>query len=133
MGQSIQEWIKWNLLKTAFKNFKVIWSAAVVFSIWCVRSHSYTPAHAPLVWSVHAPFLFMTLIVWDIGTKKTKGLKLNSWSFSLTFANLSLVWMLYFHVWLQNKRKVLVWSECYNQFGIYQSSRASLLEYGKAT
>ena len=27
MGQSIQEWTKWNLWKTAFKKFKVIWSA----------------------------------------------------------------------------------------------------------
>ena len=36
--------------------------------------------------------------------------------------------MLYFHVWLQNKRKFLVWSEYYNQFGIYQPSHVSLLE-----
>ena len=27
MGQSIQEWTKWNLWKTAFKKFEVIWSA----------------------------------------------------------------------------------------------------------
>ena len=60
--------------------------------------------------------------------KQKKELKLNTWSFSLTFANLSLAWMLYFHVWLQNKRKFLVWSECYNQFAIYQPSCASLLE-----
>ena len=26
LGQSIQEWTKWNLWKTAFKKFKVIWS-----------------------------------------------------------------------------------------------------------
>ena len=36
--------------------------------------------------------------------------------------------MLYFHVWLQNKGKILFWSEYYNQFGIYQPSRVSLLE-----
>ena len=36
--------------------------------------------------------------------------------------------MLYFHVWLQNKGKFLVWSEYYNQFGIYQASHVSLLE-----
>ena len=36
--------------------------------------------------------------------------------------------MLYFHVWLQNKGKFLVWSEYYNQFGIYQPSCESLLE-----
>ena len=36
--------------------------------------------------------------------------------------------MLYFHVWLQNKGKFLVWSEHYNQFGMYQLSHVSLLE-----
>ena len=36
--------------------------------------------------------------------------------------------MLYFHVWLQNKGNILVWSEYYDQFGIYQSSHVSLLE-----
>ena len=36
--------------------------------------------------------------------------------------------MLYFHVWLQNKEKFLVWSEYYNQLGIYQPFRESLLE-----
>ena len=45
--------------------------------------------------------------------------------YSLTFAaNLSLVSMLYFHVWFQNKGK-LIWSEYYNQFGIYQPSHVS--------
>ena len=28
MGQSIQEWTKYNLRKTAFKKFEVIWSAS---------------------------------------------------------------------------------------------------------
>ena len=33
MGQSIQEWTKGNLLKTAFKKFEVIWSAeAYIFN-----------------------------------------------------------------------------------------------------
>ena len=27
MGQTIQEWTKWNLQKAAFKKFEVIWSA----------------------------------------------------------------------------------------------------------
>ena len=36
--------------------------------------------------------------------------------------------MLYFHEWLQNRGKFLVWSKYYNQFGIYQSSCVSLLE-----
>ena len=27
LGQSIQEWAKWNLWKTAFKKFEMVWSA----------------------------------------------------------------------------------------------------------
>ena len=46
----------------------------------------------------------------------------------LTFVNLSLAWMLYFHVWLQKKVKFLVWSEIYDQFDIYQLYCVSLLE-----
>ena len=74
---------------------------------------------------------FMALIVWDIGTKKmkerTKTSNLIVDHFSLTFVNLSQAWMLYFFVWLQNKGKFLVWSEYYNQFGIYRPSFVSLL------
>ena len=51
--------------------------------------------------------------------RKNKNIKFNSWSFSLIFGKLSLAWMLYFGVWLQNKGKFLVWSEYYNQFAIY--------------
>ena len=36
--------------------------------------------------------------------------------------------MLYFHALHQNKGKFLVWSEYYDQFGIYQPSGVSLLE-----
>ena len=36
--------------------------------------------------------------------------------------------MLYIHVWFQNKGKILIWWEYYNQCGIYQRSRISLLE-----
>ena len=76
------------------------------------------------------PFLFMSLIVWDIGTKKMKEqiIKFDSWPLTLTSVNPSLVWMFYFCIWLQNKGKFLVWSEYYNQFGIYQPSNVSLLE-----
>ena len=35
--------------------------------------------------------------------------------------------MLYFYEWLQNKRKFLVKSEYYNQFGICQASRVSTI------
>ena len=50
---------------------------------------------------------------------KEQNIRLNIWSFSLNFVNLSLIWMLYFYGWLQNKEKTLVWREYYNQFGIY--------------
>ena len=60
--------------------------------------------------------------------EKTKTSKLIVDHFSLTFANLLLAWMLYFHVWRQNMGKFLIWSEFYNQFGIYQHSRVFLLE-----
>ena len=57
--------------------------------------------------------MFMTLIVWDIGTKKikekTKKSNLIVDHFSLTLINLSLPSMLYLNVWLQNGRKFLVW------------------------
>ena len=47
--------------------------------------------------------------------------------FSLTIANLSLAWMLCFHIWLQNKGKFWVSHEYYNHFWIYQPSRLSFL------
>ena len=63
--------------------------------------------------------MFMTLIAWDNVTKKmkerTKTSNLIVDHFSLTFVNLSLAWMLYFYVWLQNNEKFLVRSEYYNQ------------------
>ena len=74
------------------------------------------------------PLLFITLsgaflmpqtvIERNENERKIKNIKLNNYLLSLTFGNLLLAWMLYFHVWLLNKRKV--WSECHNQFGIYQ-------------
>ena len=73
--------------------------------------------------------MFVTLITWDIGMKKmkerTKTSNLIVEYFSSTFVNLSLALLFYFHVWLQNKGKFLVWSEHYNQFGIYQPSSVS--------
>ena len=51
--------------------------------------------------------------------------------FPLTSANISYTWMLYIHVWFQNKGKILIWWEYYNQWGIYQRSRVSLLEPGQ--
>ena len=46
--------------------------------------------------------------------RKNKNIKFNFDivdNFSLAFVNLLLAWMLYFHVWLQNKGNFLVWSE----------------------
>ena len=74
----------------------------------------------------------MKFFIWYIGTnkkkEKTKTPSLAVDCFSLTLVNLSLAWMLYFHVWHWNKGKFFVWSEYYNQFGIYQPSRVSLLK-----
>ena len=78
----------------------------------------------------------MTFIVWDIGTKKvkerTETTNLVVDHFSLTFVDLSLAWM-FFHVWLQKKEKILVWSKYYNYFCIYQPSCVSLLEPRQGT
>ena len=60
--------------------------------------------------------------------KRTKTLSLKVGHLSLIFVNLLLAWLLNFYVWLQNKAKFLVWSECHNQFGISQSLGVSLLE-----
>ena len=82
--------------------------------------------------STYVPLLFMKLFVSYIGTNKikerTKTSSLIVDCFSLTLVNLSLAWMLYFHVWHSNKGKFFVWSEYYNQFDIYQPSRVSLLK-----
>ena len=82
--------------------------------------------------STYIPLLFMKLFVWYIGTNKikerTKTSSLIVDCFSLTLVNLSLAWMLYFHVWHWNKGKFFVWTEYYNQFDIYQPSRVSLLK-----
>ena len=40
--------------------------------------------------------------------------------FYLTFVKLSLTLILYFHVWIQNEGKFVVWGKYFNQFGIYQ-------------
>ena len=83
-----------------------------VSSIWCMQLYWHMSAHAPPVWCMqkqHAPLLFMTLFVWDIGMKKMKERAKTSDLlvdyFSLTFVNLLLTWMLQFHGWLQNKGK----------------------------
>ena len=95
-----------------------------VFSIWCVRSQMHMPANTPLVWCVlkiaRAISVYGTYCLGhrdEENERKNKNIKFNSWSF-----------FLYFHVWLQNNEQFLVWSEYYNQFGIYQPFRVFLLE-----
>ena len=59
---------------------------------------------------------------------ENEGTKTSNWivnHFSLTLFNLSLTWMLYFRLWLQNKGKILTWRKYYNQFNIYQRTRVS--------
>ena len=65
---------------------------------------------------------------WNEENEKTKTSNWIDDHFPLTFANISFTWMLYIHVWFQNKGKILIWWEYYNQCGIYQRSRISLLE-----
>ena len=52
-------------------------------------------------------------------------------SFALPFFNLSLAWILLFHVWLQNKEGILSLEWIVNNFGMYQRSRvyASIICY----
>ena len=42
IGQSIQEWTKWNLWKTAFKKYKRIWSAKQTISLQIFQKLSST-------------------------------------------------------------------------------------------
>ena len=74
------KWKKWFLWTMA--------TAQAVFSIWCVRSHAHTPAHAALVWCVskiaRATFVSDTYCVghWNEENERTnKNIKFNSWSF----------------------------------------------------
>ena len=81
----------------------------------CTRTHQHTRHQFDSCKRQHAPLLFMTLIVWDIGTKKmkeiTKTPNLIVYNFSLTFVNLSLGLLLCLHVQLHIRGKFLVWSE----------------------
>ena len=99
-----------------------------VFSIWHVSLHAHTKAHMPLVWCIEkiacTSNVYNTFCLehWNKENKrKNKSIKFINWCLIviLTFVNLLLTWMLYFHVWLQNKGKFIVSSEYYNQFDIY--------------
>ena len=46
MGQSIQEWTKENLRKTAFKKFEVIWSAWSAVVVLIRSNHSHTKGNS---------------------------------------------------------------------------------------
>ena len=64
---------------------------------------------------------------WNEENERTKTLNSIVYHFTLPFVSLSWTWMLYLHVWLQNEGKILIWSDYYNEFGIYQRSRISLI------
>ena len=102
-------------------------------SIWHLRSHVHPPAHAPIVWCMQKMACSISLYdtqcleYWKGKLKeriKTSNLIVDH--FPLIFVTLLLIWILYFHVWLQNKGKFLVWSKYYNQFGIYQLGGISI-------
>ena len=59
-------------------------------------------------------YLFSGTLEWR--KWRNKNIKLNCWSVFLNLFHFSLTWMLYFHVWLQTKGKILIWRECYHQF-----------------
>ena len=67
-----------------------------------------------LKWNEKRFSLFHKCSFLDIQNKLAK----MYWTQSLSFVNLSLTWKLYFHIWLQNKGEIPIWSEYYNQFGI---------------
>ena len=84
----------------------VKWFAKKINQLFTLDVCMHTPAHVPF------------------GTKeqrkwKNKNINLIVDHFYLKpFVSLSLAWILYFHVWLQNKGKFSVWSQYYNHFGI---------------
>ena len=121
------------LLGTSAMAGRVLW-IKVCLSI-SLRHLMCAIAPVPLVWWMwkkHLSLLLMTPIVWDIETKnlkeRTKTSDLIVYHVYLTFFNLSLAWILYFHVWLQKKVKFLIWSENCSQFDIYQAFCLSLSE-----
>ena len=99
--------------KTVLFSLKsIVW--VTVFSIWCVRLHPHTLAYSPLVWCVYkiacptSVYDTYCLRHWnEENERKIKKIKFNGWSFFLNLVNLSLAWMFYLPVWLQNKRKIL--------------------------
>ena len=96
-----------------------------------VRTHASTRATSLMrVKRAHATYVYDTYCLRHWNKENERPIKSNliADQFSLTFVNLSLAWMFYFHVWLQNKGKFLVWREYYNQFGTYQRSHVSLFE-----
>ena len=92
-----------------------------------VIAHAHASTHVTSLMHAenkHMPLLFMTHCLghWnEENERKIKNIKLNGWSFFLTFVSLLLAWMLYFHVWLRMREKFKVWSKSDNQYqGIIQ-------------
>ena len=113
-----------------------------VLSIWCAQLHAHTTTSIISLMHVKnnmCHFCLWNLLSWTmewIKWKKEQNIEnASNWivdHFSLTFVNILLTWMLrfHFHVWLQNKGKILkkVWRKYCNQFGIYQCFHVTLLE-----
>ena len=90
--------------------------------------HALMPVHSPLVWCVYK--IAHATSVYDIyglehwkeeNETKSKNIDWIVDHFSLTFANLTLAWMLCFDVWLQSKGKILSFEWIMQSFGIYQT------------
>ena len=121
------------LLDLFFLIFKERQSSPFDVCDW-LHTHTHTSTHATSLMHVKSSMCHFCLWRLCCGTleqrnqRRAKTLNLIVDHFSLTFVNLSLAWMLYSYIWLQNNEKFLFWSECCNQFGIYQPSYVSLLE-----
>ena len=84
-------------------------------SIWCEQFHADTPIHATSMMCVQNNMyhfcLYDTYCLGHCDEEDKERTKTSNWildQFSLSFVNKPLLtWMLYFHVWLQNKWKIL--------------------------
>ena len=97
-----------------------------------MHAHASTLATSLIRVKNNSPILFITLVVWNIGMKKMKERsKTSNWTvshFFSTFVNPLLAWMLYFYVWLQNRKNSKFGVNTINSLVYIRYSRVSLFE-----
>ena len=138
MGERVKNDSKWRKIMSVALHISESKHPSVVVSIWCKQSHTHfsiPSTNLMCVKNITCHFCLWHLLSGTLEQrqKKEQLIILIVDHFSLTFVNPLLAWMLYFHVWLQNKAKVLVWRKYYNQFGIHQPSCVSLLQLRQST